>query len=381
MNPTDLRIQDPKTRTYLGSPSLVRAPDGALVATHDYFGAGCPRNHEREEHLTSVYRSEDGGRSWRSVTHLSNAYWGTLFTHMGALYHLGVSQQYGSIVIRRSDDGGHTWTHPADEKSGWLFTGGVYHADPNYHGAPVPVLVHGGRLYRAFENCLGTVWGEGFASFMISADENADLLLASSWTKSNEVRFPASVAPAGTKIIRDWGWLEGNAVAAPDGSMWNLLRLHSWMPGKAALLSLSPDGNELRFDASSGFIDFPGHHAKFTVRRDPATGAYLSLVNATPTDPRYAGRNALSLSASADLRHWTVVHEMLRDDLGLSPEESLKRTGFQYVDWQFDGEDLIYLVRAAYDGAPNFHDSNRIRFYRLEKFRSLLASAGLPRGS
>jgi hypothetical protein len=52
---TELRWQDPATKTYLGSPSLVRLPDGALLATHDYFGPGCPRNHEGEEHLTSVY--------------------------------------------------------------------------------------------------------------------------------------------------------------------------------------------------------------------------------------------------------------------------------------------------------------------------------------
>ncbi len=56
MQLTELRRQDPATLTYLGSPSLVRLPDGTLLATHDYFGPGCPRNHENEAHLTSVYR-------------------------------------------------------------------------------------------------------------------------------------------------------------------------------------------------------------------------------------------------------------------------------------------------------------------------------------
>ena len=46
--------------------------------------------------------------------------------------------------------------------------------------------------------------------------------------------------------------------------------------------------------------------------------------------------------------------------------------GFQYVDWQFDGDDLIYLVRTAYDGAHNYHDSNRITFHRLADFRRLI---------
>jgi hypothetical protein len=31
-----LRLQDPATRIYLGSPSLVRLPSGDLLATHDY---------------------------------------------------------------------------------------------------------------------------------------------------------------------------------------------------------------------------------------------------------------------------------------------------------------------------------------------------------
>ena len=47
-----------------------------------------------------------------------NCYWSSLFHHRGAAYILGTSQQYGSIVIRRSDDGGFTWTHPKDAASG-----------------------------------------------------------------------------------------------------------------------------------------------------------------------------------------------------------------------------------------------------------------------
>jgi hypothetical protein len=48
-------------------------------------------------------------------------------------------------------------------------------------------------------------------------------------------------------------------------------------------------------------------------------------------------------------------------------------TGFQYVDWHFDGPDIIYLVRTAWRGAANFHDANRITFHVLEGFREHLA--------
>jgi hypothetical protein len=45
-------------------------------------------------------------------------------------------------------------------------------------------------------------------------------------------------------------------------------------------------------------------------------------------------------------------------------------TGFQYVDWQFDGDDIIYLVRTAYRGAIRYHDSNWIIYRVLKDFRT-----------
>ena len=61
----EVKYQPERTLSYLGSPSILRLADGALVATHDYFGLkGCPKNHEAEESLTSVYRSEDDGVTW-----------------------------------------------------------------------------------------------------------------------------------------------------------------------------------------------------------------------------------------------------------------------------------------------------------------------------
>jgi hypothetical protein len=149
---SEVAYQDPRTRTYLGSPSLLRLADGSLLATHDYFGPDCPRNSEGEECLTSVYRSEDDGLSWKPITHIVGAFWSSLFEHDGAVYLLGTSAQYGHIVIRRSDDGGYTWTTPLDEHSGLLFRGGTYHAEPNYHCAPVPVVEIKGRVLRVFED-------------------------------------------------------------------------------------------------------------------------------------------------------------------------------------------------------------------------------------
>lgn len=374
---SELRVQDPRTRTYLGSPSILRLPDGDLLAAHDYFGPGCPKNHEGEEHLTSLYRSGDDGQTWRNITHLSGAFWSGLFEHGGAVYLFGTSAQYGSIVIRRSDDGGFTWTHPADEDSGLLFRGGAHHAPPNYHCAPVPVLKAGGRIYRAFEDCDPPRWGIGFRALVVSAEEDADLLRAASWRMSNALAYDQTTDPPefGDNPQGGSGWLEGNVVEAPDGSLWDILRVHSApVLNKAAMVRILDEGRRLEFDPATGFIDFPGGLSKFTIRRDPETGVYWTLSNDMEDGPKPIRRNRLSLFSSPDLRSWTKRATLLWDNLEADPEASVKNTGFQYVDWQFDGDNLIYLVRTAYDGAHNFHDANRMTFGRVRNFRQHISS-------
>ena len=80
-------------------------------------------------------------------------------------------------------------------------------------------------------------------------------------------------------------------------------------------------------------------------------------------------RNVLVIKSSSDLRHWTVHRILLQ-------HPDVKKHGFQYVDWQFDGRDIIYLSRTAYDdesgGANNYHDANYLTFHRIKNYRKLL---------
>jgi hypothetical protein len=343
------------TGRYIGSPSIAALADATYVASHDLFGPGTKYN------TTVVFRSDDGGETWSKIAEIRGAFWSSLFVHRGALYLMGTSGRYGNAVIRRSDDGGRTWSDPNDKQSGLLLE------DGRYHCAPVPVVVHKGRIWRAMEDAVGSGgWGIHFRSLMMSAPAEADLLKAESWTVSNPV--------AGDRAWLDGkfgGWLEGNAVVTPDGDILNILRV-DYRPegGKAAVIRISDDGSRASFDPATGFIDFPGGCKKFTIRYDPVSKRYWSLTNYVREEHRGANpertRNTLALTNSPDLRQWKVRSIVL-----YHPDP--KKHGFQYVDWLFEDKDMIAVSRTAYDdglgGAHNQHDANYMTFHRIEDFR------------
>jgi hypothetical protein len=359
------------SRVYLGTPAIAVLPDGSYLAKHDEFGPGST---EHEVGVTHVYRSPDRGASWKRVSTVRGMYWAGIFTHRDATYLLGPDRNGGRLVIARSTDGGVSWTTPRDEMTGLLL------AEGKYHTSATPVLLHRGRLWRAVEDTLGPGgWGSHFRAFVLSAPEDADLLRAESWTRTNALgRDPAWLDG------KCGGWLEGNAVVDPRGSVVNLLRV-DYRAGveKAAIIEVSADGGRQSFDAAKGFIDFPGGCKKFTVRFDPPARKYWSLANHVPPSHRNANpertRNTLALIASTDLRAWEVRCNVLHH-----PDRA--RHGFQYADWLFDGDDLIAVVRTAYDdasgGAPNQHDANFLTFHRIPRFRELTmadSAAGAPR--
>ena len=90
----------------LCSPSLLRLPDGALLASMDVFASAAPQN------LTLIFRSEDDGRTWNYACELMPCFWGRLFFHRGAVYMLACSTEYGDLLIARSDDGGRSFCAP-----------------------------------------------------------------------------------------------------------------------------------------------------------------------------------------------------------------------------------------------------------------------------
>ena len=344
-------------QAYLGSPSIAVLPDGTYVVSHDIFGNDSPRDQ------TFVYQSRDKGVAWKPIAEVKGQWWSTLFVHRTNLYLIGTTRENGFAAIRRSSDGGRNWTEPTNHNSGLLFS------DGRYHCAPVPLIVHNGRIWRAMEDAMGDGgWGKQFHAFMMSAPEDADLLKFESWTFSNRVgRDP------------NWldgkfdGWLEGNAVVLPDGQMTDILRVASTNhPERAAIIKISVDGKTAGFDPVNDFIEFPGGSKKFTIRFDPQSKLYWSLANYVPekfrNTPPDRTRNTLALVSSPDCRKWKVNKILYQH-----PDTNAH--GYQYVDWLFEGDDIISVIRVAHNddfgGAHSQHDSNYITFFRVKKFRSL----------
>ncbi len=345
------RSPDP-ARIYIGSPSIAVLPDGRYVASHDWFGPGT------KNRRTTVLCSQDRGRTWQRLTDLDEQWWSSLFVHRGALYIMGTSGQWGDAVIRRSTNGGRaptegwSWTTPRDADTGLLAGGGQYHC------APVPVVVHNGRIWRAMEDRDPPEgWGRTFRSFVMSAPEDADLLKADNWTFSNRMHLDPKWLEA-----QNPGWLEGNVVVTPQRKLVNILRVNDDRGDRAAIVRVSDDGRTVSFDPERDFIDLPGGRTKFTIRYDPASKRYWSLVNKQRNPTAY--RNVLVLTSSADLRSWKVESTILR-------HADSKNHAFQYVDWLFEDNDIIAVSRTAWDGSHRAHDANYMTFHRIPNFREL----------
>ena len=101
---------------YLGTPSVVRSPStGNLLVAADLFDHGpsaeCWPNFfvahrvpgwEWERNAT-LFQSRDNGTSWEFRAWVPKHYWSSLFSHEGAVYYMGVSDdKAGGVKLSRS---------------------------------------------------------------------------------------------------------------------------------------------------------------------------------------------------------------------------------------------------------------------------------------
>ncbi len=347
---------------YLCSPCIIKAPSGRLLISMDVYGVRTSQN------LSFLYKSDDGGKTWQYLNDLFPCFWGKLFVYNEKVHMLAMSSEYGNLLVGCSDDEGETWSAPVS-----LFPGCGIRDEKGMHQAPTPVLHHGGRIWTAVD--YGTWEMDGHASALVSIDENDDLFVPENWSCSEFVPFNRSWE--GAVPHAKWGCHEGNAVAGPDGEVYNTLRYqisnvftsddyHGQIThGKAMLLKSDKNDPEKALEFVK-FIDFNGGMSKFVVRYDEVSKKYVSLVNEVIDNTSPGQRNVLSLAVSEDLENWAIVKKLI-DGSDYSPDV----VGFQYVDFIIDADNILFASRTAFNGANNFHDSNYTTFHIEKDFRKL----------
>lgn len=339
---------------YLCSPSLVRHPEGHLLASVDLFEGNRPQN------LTLIFRSDDDGVTWHYVSELFPCFWGKMFIHKNELYMLSVSTEYGDLLIGKSVDGGKTFGTPVAllRGSGLMLENGI-------HKNPQNMMYHNGRIYGTLE--WGTWHKGGHAVMVMSCDVNDDLLVPENWHFSEPVPYDCNWE--GVPKGMSYGNLEGTLVVFPDGGLYNVMRyeMSTLRPDRGLILAYKV--NEEDHDAPLAFshaIKFDANSAKFMIKKDETSGWYYTIgCRQTPERAQWE-RNLLSLMASDDMENWVVVCDLL-DYRDKDPQY----TGFQYVDFEIEGDDIIYLCRTAMNRPHNYHDSNYSTFHRIKNFREI----------
>ena len=339
----------------LCSPSLVRHPDGHLLASMDVFSGNHPQN------LTLIFRSDDNGETWHYSCELMPCFWGKMFIHKGELYMLSVSTEYGDLLIGKSTDGGKTFSAPITLLRGSNGKNGF----PGVHKNPQPVVYYNGRLYNTLE--WGT-WGLTsekdyyHAAMVMSCDENADLLDPENWHFTPPVKYDPNWE--GIAGDGDRGTIEGTICTLPDGKLYNVMRYQTKMEKKILAYRI-PDDPDAPIEYSHA-INFDGNLSKFMIKFDPISNKYFSIISRRIDDPVTA-RNLLSLVCSNDVENWQLVCDLIDRRY-----DDSQMVGFQYIDFEIEGDDIIYLSRTAMNNAKNYHDANYSTFHKIENFRKLL---------
>ncbi|TYR37533.1 exo-alpha-sialidase [Sphingobacterium phlebotomi] len=362
--------KDEPIKKKVASPGIVILSNGNYLISHDF------------DRGTSIHVSKNKGKTWKQLSKVSPLIWANIFEHKGDVYLMGTTKGWGDIVIYKSRDNGKTWSVPVDEHTGILAQG-------LFHTGPVPIVKHRGKIWRAYEEAFDPENRRDFHALAIAADEDADLLKASSWKRTNSIRFEEKWLNA-----KRPNWLEGNLVVTPDGKLVDFMRLETWTgkgveyeiegaaEGKtrneiAAIIDIDDKNVKMEFrNERRNFVHFPGAETKFTIRYDSVSKQYWTITNKISsfkdTEETYNGnwhqRNVLILMSSKDLHHWEIRKKILRYNEG-AHLRTWDTFGFQYIDWVFDDRDIIFASRTSWYGF-RYHDANMITFHRVEDFRN-----------
>ena len=109
--------------------------------------------------------------------------------------------------------------------------------------------------------------------------------------------------------------------------------------GKALAYKVNTEDVEAPHEFSHT-IPFPAHMSKFMIKYDAVSKKYYSVATRIYNWDNLITRNLLSLLSSDDLYNWNVVTNLLD-----YRHESSEKVGFQYVDFEIEGDDIIFLCK------------------------------------
>ena len=196
----------------------------------------------------------------------------------------------------------------------------------------------------------------------MSCDESADLLSPESWSFTEPRPF-AHFAPEVADVKIPAMTIEGSPVISPDEKLLNIMRFSK--RGYALCYEVNTENCQAPLTYSH-LMNFPANFSKFMIKYDSASGYYYSIVCRLYEGAPDSARNYQMLMRSRDLEAWEDA-AVLYDFRSMNAH----KVGLQYVDFSFDGDDIIYLCRTAWNGAASFHDSNYSTFHRIKDFRNL----------
>lgn len=313
------------------------------------------RNHVEVATCTLLKKSVDDGKTWETVGCADSMRWASLFALNGKLYLEGNRTGKGNVQIAAYDPANGSFE--------------CVDLDLQVMGsAPCAVAVANGRVYLAHNGAV------------ISANVNDDLFKNESWTVSNNPNDLVSredyekLSGKVTDPTKRFWFEEGNVVEGPTGELYAVYRIDAtptW--GHAAIFRLSKDGKTLSLIESCGsIIDFPSNQSKFMIKRDPKTGMYVTFTS-LPTADFTHQRNVLGLVVSDDLFHWKVIDVLLVDRQMMNTQLSVYSHAFQYVDFVFDGDDILFIVRESAGDTCTYHDGTFVTIYTIYDYVDFIA--------
>ena len=330
------------------SPSIIKLKSGRLLISHDIFFQNMKQN------ITKIHYSDNNGKEWNYLSTVMPCFWGKLFMHKDILYLLGHDGEYGDMLLYKSLDKGKTFEKPIVLiKGGDRLVGGP-------HKAPMPIIECNDRLWTAVD--YGSWNLGGHKSGVISINVDDDLYNENNWCTSKFLKYDKNWD---RDIDKDYGGLlEGNVVVKKDGSLINFLRYSTGLDykqyGKAIYLNVNKyNANEIL--SFGKVIKFNGNISKFVIKYDIKTNRYWTIINRADEES-VKKRNLVILMSSDDLDNWKDEKVLLDYTKWY---EDYEQVAFQYIDFIFDKNKILYVSRTAINGALNYHDSNCITYHEV----------------